>query len=402
MALPVTFGPLTAASMGQLDQDFAAVGALTTLACTATGTNAIVLTPAANQPTVNGYGLPNPLKFGFTAPAATTGAVTLEVLALGFLPVFVPSGAQATSGTLQSGQYYEVTYTTGASYNSGNGAWVLSSFQPATGITVAGNASAAGLKVANNAATPSTKVDISFTSAALVSAAGVPVFVGRLSATIDLTTGTVTAAANGMDGESRPASGWVYIYAISTGSGMSGLASLSSPLTAAPTLPAGFTFYAYLGAMFCDGSSNLLRSQQLGPATQYTVVASSNTSRVPLLASGMAGTASVTSPAAAAVSVATFVPPTAGAINVLAASNWGGGSVTNVLAAPNAAYFGTNNGPAGSNGMLWPVALIPVTGSEPTQSTIMVLEGTSIQWASGGANGALACLGWSDYVSAAN
>src|SRR5882724_2303977 len=120
MALPVTFGPLTAASMGQLDQDFAAVGALTTILCTSTGTNSIVLTPVANQPAVNGYGLPNPLKFGFTAPATTTGSVTLEILALAFLPVYVPGGTQATSGTLQSGQYYEVTYTTGANYNSGN------------------------------------------------------------------------------------------------------------------------------------------------------------------------------------------------------------------------------------------------------------------------------------------
>src|ERR1700730_19275329 len=243
MTLPVTFGPLTAASMGQLDQNFAAVGALTTLLCTATGTNAIVLTPVANQPAVSGYGLPNPLKFGFTAPDASSGAVTLEVQSFGFLPVYVPSGSQANSGTLQSGQYYEVTYTTGASYNSGNGAWVLSSFQPATGVSPFSAAKVAGLKIVNNAGTPSTKIDITFTQACLVSSSGVPIFVTSGVFTIDLTVGTVTPTVNGMDGESRPASGWVYLYTISTGSGAAGLASLTSPLSGVPTLPAGYTYY---------------------------------------------------------------------------------------------------------------------------------------------------------------
>lgn len=401
MALPTTFGPLTAASMAELDGNFAAVGALTTVQCASSGTNSITLTPTANQPAVNGYGLPNPLKFGFTAPAATTGAVTLEVLALGFLPVYVPAGTQATSGTLSSGQYYEVTYTTGASYNSGNGAWVLTSYQPATGGTAASNASVSGLSLTNNAGTPNTKVDISVARACLVSSVGAPAFVGIASATIDLTTGTVTSTANGMDGESRPASGWVYLYAISTGSGMAGLGSLTSPLAGAPTLPSGYSYYAFLGAMYCDGSSNLLRSKQLGSKTQYTVTASTNTAVPPVITSGVVGTASGTAPVYASTSISTFVPPTASKITVLLTGAWKSGSGAGVTVVPNTAgYGGANNGINGSNGLVPPLTISSGNASTAIMGDIE-LESTNIGIASSAAGGAVACLGWSDYCSAA-
>lgn len=399
MALPVIFGPLTAAQMSELDQDFAAVGALVTIRTSATGTNSIVLTPAANQPAVGGYGLPNPVKFSFTASATSTGAVQLEVATLGFLPVYTPNGVQATTGTLVNGNYYEVTYTTGAIYNSGAGAWVLSSYQSGVGTVPAAASSVRGLKVTNNGGTPNTQIDISFSQAALVTATGVPAFLGILSATIDLTTGTVTSTANGMDGESRPATGWVYIYAISTGSGMAGLGTTTSPLAGSPTLPAGYAYYAYLGAMFCDGSSNLLRTRQLGPTAQYTPAGASNTLVPPLIANGVAGTWSATGPGITPVSVSNFVPPTAATISILAAAKWKGGTGSNVLVAPSAAYNGSNNGPQGSSGFLWPIDNENQFGA--AAPIVMVLESTNIYWASSAAGAAIACLGWSDYVSAA-
>lgn len=397
MALSTTFGVLTAATGGELDINFAEVGALTTIRNSATGTNSIVLTPAANQPAVSGYGLPNPCKFSFVAPATSTGAVTLEVLALGFLPVYTPNGIQATTGTLTSGNYYEVTYTTGAIYNSGAGAWVLSSYQSGTGTVPLSASKVHGLKIVNNPGTPSTQINISFQQACLVSATGTPAFLGILSVTIDLTTGTVTSTANGMDGESRPASGWVYIYAISTGSGMAGLGTTTSPLAGAPTLPAGYAYSGYLGAMFCDGSSNLLRTQQLGPDTQYTVVASSNTPTAPILASGVQGTYSATNPVYAAVSISNFVPPTAAKITVMAQVNWKAGGGNNIMVAPNSSYGGTGNGVSGSVGMMHPFFnLVTNVGA----SAVMVLESTNIYMV-GQAGSAISCLGWTDYVSAA-
>lgn len=384
MTLPVTFGPLTAAQMGQLDQNFAAVGALTTIRTGATGTNAIVLTPAANQPTVNGYGLPNPVKFSFIAPVTTTGSVTLEVAALGFLPVYTPNGVQATNGTLASGNYYEVTYTTGSIYNAGAGAWVLSSYQPGTGLIVVGGSSVRGLSMVNNPGTPSTQINISFQQACLVSASGTPAFLGILSATIDLTTGTVTSIANGMDGESRPASGWIYIYAISTGSGMAGLASNTSPLAGAPTLPAGYSYYAYLGAMRCDSSSNLLQSQQLGPNAVYTVVTGSNTAVLPVMSN-------TTAPSFTALATGAFVPPTAAQIKVVLSATLTTGTGFDV--APNNNYA-TSTGVA---------LLINQNASAITVYEIveMNLESTNIYWASSTVALKIAAYGWTDYTSAA-
>lgn len=387
MALPVTFGPLTAASMGQLDQNFTAVGALTTIQCSSTGANAIVLTPAANQPTVNGYGLPNPLKFGFMAPAASSGPVTLEIGAVGFLPVYTSNGVQATSGTLQSGVYYEVTYTTGSIYNSGSGAWVLSSYQASTGVTAVANDSVNGLSITNNAGTPSTKIDVTFTRACLVSAVGAPVFIASGSFTIDLTLGTVTSAANGMDGEARPTSGWVYLYAISTGSGSAGLGTTTSPLAGPPTLPAGYSFYAYIGAMRCDGSQNLMRTKQLGTKAQYTIVAATNTAAMPTMTSGSAALWT-------AVATGAFVPATASHIkgSLLNASP---GNNTGGAVASNNAYTATTAAP---------VSFVNSTGT--TFGSLMLpfeieLESSNIYYTStSGSASTLFALGWDDYVSA--
>lgn len=387
MALPVTFGPLTAASMGQLDQNFTAVGALTTIQCSATGVNAIVLTPAAGQPAVNGYGLPNPLKFGFTAPSASTGAVTLEVGAIGFLPVYTSNGVQATSGTLQSGVYYEVTYTTGAVYNSGSGAWVLSSYQAATGVVAIAGASVSGLSISNNAGTPNTKIDVTFGRACLVSAVGAPIFVSSGSFTIDLTIGGVVSVPNGMDGEARPTSGWVYLYAISTGSGSAGLGTTTSPLTGPPSLPAGYSFYAYIGAMRCDGSATLLRTKQLGRNVQYVITAATNTAAMPTMASGTAALWT-------AVVAGTFVPTTASHIkgSLLNASP---GNNTGGAVAPNNSYTAVNAAP---------VSFTNSTGT--TFGSLMLqfemeLEGLNIYYTSNaGSASTLFVLGWTDYLSA--
>ena len=52
MSLPFAFAAVSTATGQNLDDDFAAVGALGVIPCTAAGTNAIILTPNANTPTV--------------------------------------------------------------------------------------------------------------------------------------------------------------------------------------------------------------------------------------------------------------------------------------------------------------------------------------------------------------
>jgi hypothetical protein len=94
--------------------------------------------------------------------------------------------------------------------------------------------------------------------------------------------------------------------------------------------------------------------------------------------------------------VSGVVPPTAAAIQILASDNYKNSS-GDVLAAPNTSWGGSNNGPAGSNGQIWPIYMFSSIGSQ-NQSAWLALEGTAVAWASNGAGGAISCLGWEDNI----
>ena len=95
-------------------------GQLTGNAYTASGTNAILLTPASGTPTPTAY--TNQNLYVFTAPATTTGPVTLEVGSLGYLPAYI-SGTQAGSGQIQAGETVIAVYN--SLLNSGAGGFAL-------------------------------------------------------------------------------------------------------------------------------------------------------------------------------------------------------------------------------------------------------------------------------------
>lgn len=73
----------------------------TGISYSATGTNAIVLTPLSGTPTISAYA--NYQQFVFLAPATTTSSVTLQVGSLSALPVYI-YGQQAASGSLTVNQ----------------------------------------------------------------------------------------------------------------------------------------------------------------------------------------------------------------------------------------------------------------------------------------------------------
>lgn len=248
------------------------------------------------------------------------------------------------------------------------------------------NGNAQGLKVTNDASTPSTKIDITAVAATMVTTGGTSIRATSASVVIDLTTGTSTSAANGMDGEARGTSAWIYTYLISNGVTTAGLATKTSPLSGAPTLPAGYTYYTYTGAMYVDSSGNLLRTQQNGKRSHFVVTATTNTAALPVLGNGVAG--SVSTPTWVAITLATFVPPTASNILVSANGDVGGTPVA-VLAAPNNAYGNaTSTNPP-------PVAAL--TGSVLGINAVPI-ESANIYWASAGTDGYLFCVGWDDYV----
>lgn len=242
-----------------------------------------------------------------------------------------------------------------------------------------------GLKITNHSGTPNTKIDITAVLATMVTSAGLSI-TSSASLTIDLTAGTSTSTANGMDGESRGTSSWLYLYLISNGGAAAGLASKTSPLSSNPTLPSGYNYSTYVGAVRVDGSGNLLRTQQLGEHASYIVTASSNTAVLPAIASGLAGDPSV--PTWVGVSVSNFVPNTASGV-LVAVNSAVGNSADNVIVAPNNSY-GTavsTNPPPIANDI-----------ANASSISLLPLESTNIYWASQGADGYILCVGWNDYV----
>lgn len=125
MALPFTFQSLPTGNVpaADLDTNFVQVASTAIVPCTATGTNAITLTPLANNITISVYA--NYLNFGFVAAATSTGSVTINVSSVGALPLYIAGSAtsQATAGTLTVGVFYVVTYN--LALNSGAGGFQI-------------------------------------------------------------------------------------------------------------------------------------------------------------------------------------------------------------------------------------------------------------------------------------
>src|SRR5215469_4716294 len=125
MPLPITFATLNLGNqpLSDFDTQFAAVGALGTIPCTATGNNAIALTPAANTPTISSYTDLAPV-FSFAAAGTSTSSVTINVNSLGARNAYKWGGAMALgAGDLVSGSIYKVTFLT--ALNAGAGGFVL-------------------------------------------------------------------------------------------------------------------------------------------------------------------------------------------------------------------------------------------------------------------------------------
>ena len=127
MAYEFVFAGVTSATGAQLDADLNAAGLMGTVPCTATGTNALVLT-TYTTPT-----LPTPpfvlqpqVRVSFIAQAANTGAVTAAVDTTAALPVYVDGAAgpaALTGGEIVIGNYVVLTYD--ADLNSGGGGYHL-------------------------------------------------------------------------------------------------------------------------------------------------------------------------------------------------------------------------------------------------------------------------------------
>lgn len=111
MTLPFLFANVTSATGQNLDDDFAAVGAIGVLNGTVTGTNTVAFTPAAGTPAIAVYA--NNQVFAAVIAGTNTAAATLQVGSLATLSVYkdTPAGPVAlTGGELVAGNYVMFVY----------------------------------------------------------------------------------------------------------------------------------------------------------------------------------------------------------------------------------------------------------------------------------------------------
>ena len=242
------------------------------------------------------------------------------------------------------------------------------------------------LVIQNNSGTPNTSIDVDADAVTVETSGGVSYRLQPINLTIDCT----TTGANALDAGGLANSTWYSVWVIynPTTDTTAGLASTSETT---PTLPSGYTAKARFGWMRTDGSAVFMRVLQKGRRATYIVGTNPAVSRN--IVNGTQGTYSTTSPTLVTADVSGFVPSTASAIHLSAHTLWKNGTLANLLVAPNTSYGGTNNGPRGSAGQVYPINSDSISVSI---SDWMQLEGTTIAVAINGAGGAVNCNGWED------
>lgn len=388
MTYPTIFGNLTAGNQpaSLFDTMFNIAGQQGAIPTTASGTNAISLTSQTNNYVGTSY--TDGQLVSWQAAATSTGSVTMQWSGLGFVNYYNASGIQAGSGDIVSGNNYLSQYR--ANLNSGNGGFItINSTLSNVSSPVQGTFKNLSISVGTN-------TQVTPTADAIIvqnSSNGTVRILSFAPGACNI----ATNGANGLDTGSVAASTWYAMFAIYNATTATAASLLSASFTS-PTLPSGYTYSARIGAFVTDGSTNLLRISQKGNRAQY-VLATNPTSTV-IAAHGTAGTFSTTAPTLVAVSLVSFIPPTAREIFLLANTSYAANAVASVEVAPNTSWGGANNGPAGSNGNIYPVWMTGATLGQSVLVSLLVETSTTagVAWATQAAGGAIGILGWIDQL----
>lgn len=203
---------------------------------------------------------------------------------------------------------------------------------------------------------------------------------------VNVSPSLAASGANGLDTGVSAASTLYYIWVIWDGTTTAGLFSLSST---SPTMPAGYTHKALVGAQFADATVNKypLSFKQDGNLVRYKVATGSNVPNFPIAASGLAG--NVLTPTYVSVSMAAFVPPNARAAivtyNVLSSD----ANVTAMISANN--NTGIINSPTNPPDYNFTNT---TTGGSSSFPIRIHLETLALFWANNNGNGRLRVHGW--------
>ena len=288
----------------------------------------------------------------------------------------------------------------------GSGNWQVMAYSKANGTAVVNPTPLCGftgLVIFPDGGTPNTSLDVFYDSSVLINPTGnVPIFVGIKSFVIDTTNGTVTSTANGMDGEARGNNNWVTVWGISNGTTWAGLGSLNAPPTG-PTLPAGYSYYCYAGALKTNGSGNFYYSVQRGRDAQF-VQGANNVAVLPLITNGVQGTScDTTTPTwllatiRGTTGVGIWTPSTSVSVNLLLTNAYNGNGPHYTAVAPNGSYVGAG---AASTTAAAPLSLPAGAGFVASASASLIFESFSVAFCGSGTGSALWALGWRDNVNA--
>lgn len=383
MSIRTILANLTAGNqpVAQIDQLFQDVWDGATMSCTASGTNVITLTPRANVNAPTAY-RPNQ-RFSFDAAATSTGSVTLLVGSLATLKLFQPGGAQAGAGNVVIGNYYEIAYD--PTLDGGNGGFImLNSTLPSVAQPVQGEFK--NLTITNTTSgTAASHVIVTADQVLLWNASNGAINIQNVSLDINAN----ASGANGLDTGVFAINTWYYVWVIYNGVTATTAGLLSASATA-PTMPSGFTYKARFGAIRSGAGPAFLNMMQKGRRAQYLVgtFGGNALANLPSMISGTSGDPTV--PTWTAVSVANFVPTTAGEIGIVVATHT---TTTQVMAAPN-----NNYGNSASTTNPPPINLGVGANINASVNGFMVLESTNIYYASNTATGAMFALGWVDNI----
>lgn len=198
----------------------------------------------------------------------------------------------------------------------------------------------------------------------------------RHFATLSETPAITTSGVNGLDTGAEASNTWYHVWAIGTVGGV--LDTLLSTSSTAPTMPGGYTFRGYLGAIRNNASSNFVRISQRGSTVKSAAIEVLN-----------AGTATTLT----SVSLSAAVPPTAvkAALDVYAYRTAGSARVATQISLDSADTYGYaifSNCPA--------AAITGTGGAIQMQETVTLLTSQTIWYLVTGTSAAAFAyvLGW--------
>ena len=384
MALPVTFATLPAGNepLSLIDQQFAALGALTTIPCTASGQNAVVLTPAANTPTINAY-TPEAPRFGWTQAQTSTGAVTLQLTGgLAALNAYKNNGQSAVgSSDLVAGASYTAYFL--STLNAGAGGFVVDVVPTALVAPGAVQGAFKNLFVSNTTATAAAH-QITITADSIALFDGSTTYATALA--VNVTVDANTSGAGGIDTGTFAATTWYAVYLIQNTISGTVVGLISTSFTA-PALPIGYARFARVGSARSNATPAFVNFIQKGRRVQYApgTYNSNALAQLPQLTSGSTGTINTTTFTGTSTAWSAVAPTTACRIALIFGAQ---GQAATLALAPNANYSGYESA---TN----PVPFVCLATGDMRYAEFE-LESANVYYASSTAFGIVNTLGYED------